>query len=175
MKTRPERAESRRCSCSEAPPFANNRPFLMSRVCGSTYTNTSVPIIASVPVARLQTMMGNSVCNPMNDTTQRKHPDTLMPVPFALRSVLTDDPESTRNSTEWSPIQPFKNQCPAPDICIMGSSHGIGSSIVVGVIGRRPTGEGSVFPDSSRSGTGNWSTGPPVGALVGMSASWDAS
>ena len=59
VKKRPERAESRRCSCSEAPPFANNRPFLISRVCGSTDPNTSVPIIASVPVARLQIMMGN--------------------------------------------------------------------------------------------------------------------
>ena len=85
----------------------------MSRVCGSTEPNTSVPIIASVPVARLQIMIGNSVCNPMNDTMQREHPDTSMPVPFALRSVLvvcssvlrdahiavTDDPKSTRKST----------------------------------------------------------------------------
>ena len=60
----------------------------MSRVCGSTDPNTSVPIISSVPVVRLQTMMGNSVCNPINDATQREHPDTSMPVPFALRSVL---------------------------------------------------------------------------------------
>ena len=59
----------------------------MSRVCDSTEPNTSVPIIASVPVARLQIMIGN-VCNLMDDTTQRKHPDTSMPVPFALRSVL---------------------------------------------------------------------------------------
>ena len=88
MKTRPERAESRRCSWSEAPPLANNKPFLMSRVCGSTEPNTSVPIIASVPVARLQILMGNSVCRPINDTTQQEHPDTSMPVPFALRSVL---------------------------------------------------------------------------------------
>ena len=60
----------------------------MSRACGRTEPNTSVPIIASVPVARLQIMMGNSVCNPMNDTTQREHPDTSMLVPFALRRVL---------------------------------------------------------------------------------------
>ena len=73
---------------AEAPPFANNKPCFMSRVCGSTDPNTSVPIIASVPVARLQIMMGNSVCKPINDTVQHEHPNTSMPVPFALRSVL---------------------------------------------------------------------------------------
>ena len=74
VKTRPDRAQSRRCNWSEAPPFVNKRPFLMSSVCGSTEPNTSVPMIASVPVARLQIIMGNSVCNPMNDTTQLQHP-----------------------------------------------------------------------------------------------------
>ena len=30
VNTRPDRAESRRCSCSDAPPCVNNNPFLMS-------------------------------------------------------------------------------------------------------------------------------------------------
>ena len=125
VKTRPDRAESLRCSCSEAPPCANNNPFLMSSVCGNTDPNTSVPMIASVPAARLQMIMGNSVRNPKNDTEQCEHPNTSMPVPFALRNVravlrsaptgapactrflyrvsdiaVTEDPESTKNSTE---------------------------------------------------------------------------
>ena len=33
-------------------------------------------------------MMGNSVRKPRNDTEQREHPNTPIPVPFALRSVL---------------------------------------------------------------------------------------
>ena len=36
--------------------------------------------------------------------------------------AVTEDPESTKKSTAWSPIQPSKNQCPAPEICITGSS-----------------------------------------------------
>ena len=31
--------------------------------------------------------------------------------------AVTEDPESTKNSTEWSPIHPSRNQCPAPEIC----------------------------------------------------------
>ena len=119
----------------------------MSRVCGSTDPNTSVPIIASVPTTKSQTSMGNSVSNPMNDTTHWENPDTPIPVPLASRNVLevhpnvptgapaqtkvwykesdiavTDDLESTRNSTEWSPIHPFRNQCLAPYICRTSSS-----------------------------------------------------
>ena len=114
-------------------------------------------------------MMGNSVCKPINDTVQHEYPNTSMPVPFALRSVLavywrvpndapactrvrynisdiavTEDPESTKNSTEWSQIHPSKNQCPVPEICITGSSHRNGSSFMVGVTG-------SVSADSSPS------------------------
>ena len=36
--------------------------------------------------------------------------------------AVTDDPESTRNSTELSPIHPSRNQCPAPEICRTESS-----------------------------------------------------
>ena len=36
--------------------------------------------------------------------------------------AVTDDPESTSNSTEWSPIHPSRNQCPAPEICSTESS-----------------------------------------------------
>ena len=36
--------------------------------------------------------------------------------------AVTEDPESTKNYTEWSPIHPSRNQCPAPEICRMESS-----------------------------------------------------
>ena len=36
--------------------------------------------------------------------------------------AVTADPESTRKSTAWSPIQPSRNQWPFPDICIISSS-----------------------------------------------------
>ena len=70
LKTRPESASFLRCNCNDAPPSVNRRPFFMSRVCGRANPNMSVPIIASVPEASSQTSMGNSVSNPMNDTTQ---------------------------------------------------------------------------------------------------------
>ena len=117
-------------------------------------------------------MMGNSVCKPRNYTVQYEHPNTSMPVPFALRSVLpvhwrvpngapactrvrynvsdiavTEDPESTKNSTEWSPIHPSKNQCPVPEICITGSSYRNGSLFMVGMTGSRTSGEKSVSAD----------------------------
>ena len=61
----------------------------MSSVWGSTDPNTSVPIIASVTKARSQISMGNSISNPMNDTTQLEHLDT----PLAPRSVLEVHPD----------------------------------------------------------------------------------
>ena len=64
----------------------------MSKVCGSTEPRTSVPMMASVPVARSQTRTGNSTCNPKKETTQGEHPDTPIRVPFALRSVLAVGP-----------------------------------------------------------------------------------
>ena len=134
-------------AADETPLSINSRPFLISRVCGNSEPNTSVPIMAYVHVARSHTRMRISVCSPMNDTTQWEHPDTPILVPFAPRNVLevhpnaptgapartsvwhresdtavTDDPESTRNSTEWSPIHPSRNQCPAPEICSTESS-----------------------------------------------------
>ena len=36
--------------------------------------------------------------------------------------AVTDDPESTRNSTAWSPIHPSRNQSFKPDICRSSSS-----------------------------------------------------
>ena len=77
--------------CNEAPSV-NSRPFLMSRVWGSTDPNTSVPMIASVTEARSQTSMGNSVSNPMNNTTQLEHPDTQIPVPLAPHNVFEVHP-----------------------------------------------------------------------------------
>ena len=76
--------------------------------------------------------------------------------PILLSDIaVTEDPESTKNSTEWSPIHPSKNQCPVPEICIMGSAHRNGSSVMVGVTGSRPTGEESMSVDSSQSWLGN--------------------
>ena len=68
----------------------------MSNVCGSTVPKTSLPIMASVPVARSQTSMGNSGCSPMNNTTQLEHADTPIPVPIALRNVLAVGPNTPR-------------------------------------------------------------------------------
>ena len=49
--TRPDRAESCRCNWREAHPSVKRRPFLMSKVWGSTEPKTSVPIMASLPAA----------------------------------------------------------------------------------------------------------------------------
>ena len=69
--------------------------------------------------------------------------------------AVTEDPESTKNSTEWSPIHPSRNQCPVPEICITGSSCPNGSSYLVGVPGSRTPSENSVSIDSSLSRLGD--------------------
>ena len=85
--TRPDRAESLRCSCSEAPPCANNNPFLMSSVCGNTDPNTSVPMIASVPAARLQMIMGNSFAIPKTTPSSANTP--ILQCQFHSRCVTS--------------------------------------------------------------------------------------
>ena len=77
--------------------------------------------------------------------------------------AVTEYPESTKNSTVWSPIHPSKNQCPVPEICITGSSYRNGSSYLVGVTGSRTPGEKSVSADSSLSRIGDRSVRPSTG------------
>ena len=148
--------------------------------------------------------MGNSVCNPMNDTTQWEHPDIPIRAPLASRNVrevdlnaptgapertsvwhkesdmaVTEDLESTKHSTEWSPIHPSRNQCPAPEICRTESSTcsvSIGSvrSICKSVCASA-TGSGSspeIALDIERSGTVEL---PGVGGMdapVGLISLW---
>ena len=77
--------------------------------------------------------------------------------------AVTEDPESTKNSTEWSPIHPSKNQCPVPEICITGSLYRNGSSYLVDVTGSRTSSEKSVPADSSPSRIGDRSVHSSTG------------
>ena len=146
--------------------------------------------------------MGNSVCNPINDNTQWEHPYIPIGAPLAPHNVrevdfntpisvpartsvwhkesdmaVTEDPESTKNSTKWSPIHPSRNQCPAPEICRTESST---CSVFTGFdrsIGRpvcaSATGNGSspeIALDSERSGAvespAAWAMDTPVGPIL---------
>ena len=86
VKTRPDKAASLRCNCSDTPPSVNSSPFFMSKVCGSTEPKVSVPIIASV--LKSHTRMGNSVWSPKNDTTQDEHPNMSIDEPLAPLNFL---------------------------------------------------------------------------------------
>ena len=77
--------------------------------------------------------------------------------------AVTEDPESTRNSTEWSPIQPSNNQCPVPKICMTGSSYRNGSSYLDDVTAGCTSCEKSVPVNSSPSQTGNCSVSSSTG------------
>ena len=148
--------------------------------------------------------IGNSVCRPMNDTTQWEHPDIPIGVPFAPRNVrevdlnvptgalsrtsvwykelemaVTEDPESTKNSTEWSPIHPSRNQCPDPEICRVQSSTcslSIGSDRPVGelVCASAIVSEASreVVSDIGRSGTAESTRAGDVNSLVDPIPFW---
>ena len=77
--------------------------------------------------------------------------------------AVTEDPESTKNSTEWSPIHPSKNQCPVPEIYMTGSSYRNGSSYLVDVTSGCTSSEKSVPVNSSPSRTGDCSVSSSTG------------